>query len=108
MGPWPPLECGHMFGYFIRCPRVYLQEQLLSWEQLDDYNNFYNTYVHMVYIQKLHVRSYSSVLKTIVNPIASVLQIKSTTQFPRIIVKEDAIVVAAHCTYMVGVSEICI
>ena len=42
MTAWPPLEYGHIFTYFIRCPGLYTQEQLLSWKQLEAYNYFQN------------------------------------------------------------------
>ena len=35
---WPPVEFGHIFGYFVSRPGLYTQEQLLAWKQLNAYN----------------------------------------------------------------------
>ena len=100
MAAWPPLEYGHIFGYFIRRPGLYTQEQLLSWKQLDAFNYFQNGYVPTMYIQKL--KNGSSVLKALVNPSQ---RTPDKAHHPWIIVKEDATVVAAHCTCMAGYCE---
>ena len=44
--------CVHQctLAYFIRRPRVYTQEQLLSWKQLDAYKYFQSGYVRTVYL----------------------------------------------------------
>lgn len=34
---WPRTEFGHIFTYFVSQPRIYTQEQLLSWKQMDAY-----------------------------------------------------------------------
>ena len=60
MATWPPLEYDYIFGYFIRRPGVYTQEQLLSWKQLDAYNYFQNGYVRMVYIQRLRIQVHTA------------------------------------------------
>ena len=35
---WPPVEFDHTFCYFIECPGVYTQQELLQWKQLEAYN----------------------------------------------------------------------
>ena len=66
MTAWP--EYSHIFGYFIRRPGVYTQEQLLSWKQLDSYNKFTNGYVRTVMVWDLKNSSLCKVLKAFVNP----------------------------------------
>ena len=68
MTAWPPVEYSHIFGYFIRRPGVYTQEQLLSWKQLDSYNYFTNRYVRTVMVWDLKNSSSCKVLKAFVNP----------------------------------------
>ena len=49
MSLWPRIEYGHVFGYFIKRPGTYSQDQLLSWKQLKAYNFFESGYVKTVY-----------------------------------------------------------
>lgn len=46
---WPKIEYGHIFGYFVKRPGIYTQEQLLSWKQLDAYNYFQAGFVRTVF-----------------------------------------------------------
>ena len=45
---WPKIEYRHIFAYFISRPGTCMQEQLLSWKQLEAYNYFQNGYVRTV------------------------------------------------------------
>ena len=64
---WPCIE-GHIFGYFIKRPGLYTQEQLLSWKQLDAYNYFQSSYVRTVYCRKFDRESQNKcILKALVN-----------------------------------------
>ena len=45
-----PVEYGHIFGYFMKQAGIYMQEQLLSWKQLDAYNYFQSGYVRTVHM----------------------------------------------------------
>ena len=99
MTAWPPVEYGHIFGYFIRRPGVYTQEQLLSWKQLDSYNYFTNGYVRTVMVWDLKNSSSCKVLKAFVNPSQNAPGNRKTAW---VAVKEDGEIVSAHCTCMAG------
>ena len=99
MTAWPPVEYGHIFGYFIRRPGVYTQEQLLSWKQLDSYNYFTNGYVRTVMVWDLKNSSSCKVLKAFVNPSQNAPASGNTAW---VAVKEDGEIVSAHCTCMAG------
>ena len=42
---WPPVECGHIFGYFVECPSVFTKQELLQWKSMEAYNYFKNGFV---------------------------------------------------------------
>ena len=48
MSAWPQIEYGHIFGYFIRRPGVYTQQELLDWKSLQAYNFFQSGFVQTV------------------------------------------------------------
>ena len=63
---WPQIEYGHIFGYFIRRPGVYSQQELLDWKSLQAYNFFQSGFVQTVLIWT--VNSSLGVVTAKVNP----------------------------------------
>ena len=45
MPAWPQVEFGHIFGYFIKRPGVFTQEELLDWQA---YNFFQSGFARTV------------------------------------------------------------
>ena len=50
LSKWPPVEYGHIYGYFIKRPGSYTEEELLAWKSLNAYNLFTSGQVHLVYV----------------------------------------------------------
>ena len=48
MTAWPQIEFGHIFGYFIKRPSVFTQEELLDWKSLQAYNFFQSGFVRTI------------------------------------------------------------
>ena len=97
---WPCVEYGHIFGYFIKRPGVYMQEQLLSWKQLDAYNYFQSGHVRTVYCRKFDRESQKKcVLKALVNPSQ---KSPNNAHHTWIAAKHDDEVISGHCTCMAG------
>ena len=48
MTAWPQVEFGHIFGYFIKRPGVFTQEELLDRKSLQAYNFFQSSFVRTV------------------------------------------------------------
>ena len=100
MTSWPPLEYGHIFGYFITRPGVYTLEQLLSWKQLEGYNYFQSNYVRSVYTRRVgNGGATLYVLKAYVNPSQ---RTPHHAHQAWVVVKSNGYVVTAHCTCMAG------
>ena len=93
---WPPLEYGHIFGYFVTRPDLYTQEQLLAWKQLDAYNYFQSGYVRTVLVSAVgSIR----LLKALVNPSQ---RSPDSAHHCWVAIKKDGTVVSGHCTCMAG------
>ena len=98
MGLWPQVEYGNIFKYFIEKPRVYTQEQLLSWKQLDSYKYFKNGYVRTAYCMTIASKSLC-ILKASVNPSQCTPDRPHSAQ---IIAKQHGDILYAHCTCKAG------
>ena len=97
---WPKVEYGHIFAYFIECPSVYTQQQLLSWKQLESYNYFQNGYVGTISVWQFGQGDAKSCLwKAYANPSQKAPQ---NANQPWIICNPDEKVLTAHCTCMAG------
>ena len=81
MSQWPKIEYGHIFAHFISRPGTYIQEQPLSWKQLEAYNYFENG----------HLRT---VLSIMFGP--------NHAHEEWMIARKDGQKVCAHCTCMAG------
>ena len=96
MSVWPEVEYGHIFGYFIRRPGLYTQDELLAWKQLDAYNYFHSGYVRTILVRKINDLC---ILKAKVNPSQ---RSPESCLHSWIAVKNDGPVISAHCTCMAG------
>lgn len=94
---WPPLEYGHIFGYFIQRPGVYTQQQLLQWKSLDAYNYFRSGHVRTV-----EIWAPSSVLCLLRGKVNPSQNSPDNAHHSWVAVKTDGQVVTAHCTCMAG------
>ena len=100
MTSWPPLEYGHIFGYFISRPGLYTLEQLLSWKQLEGYNYFQSNYVRTVYARRIGSGGTTlCLLKAFVNPSQ---RTPDKAHQAWVVTKSNGHVVTAHCTCMAG------
>ena len=98
MASWPQIEFGHIFGYFIKRPGTYTQEQLLSWKQLDAFNFFQSGYVRTVLSFVFGFAGKSFVLlKAKVNPSQKT---PDGAHEPWLISKTNGEIICAHCTCM--------
>lgn len=99
MTTWPRIEYGHIFGYFVRRPGVYTQEELLSWKQMDAYNFFQAGHVRTVFSYRFGPGKKMVLLKAKVNPSQ---RSPDDTRVAWIICKMDGEIICAHCTCMAG------
>ena len=100
MSLWPRNEYGHIFGYFIKRPGTYTQEQLLSWKQLQAYNFFESGYVRTVFAMAFGQGVAKCVLvKAKVNPSQ---RSPDEAHEAWVIAKLDGSIVSAHCTCKAG------
>ena len=100
MASWPRIEYGHIFGYFIKRPGSYTQEQLLSWKQLDAYHYFKAGYVRTVLSLVFSYKGKRFVmLKAKVNPSQ---RTPDSAHEAWVVSKADGEIVSAHCTCMAG------
>ena len=100
MSLWPRIEYGHIFGYFIKRPGTYTQEQLLSWKQLESYNFFESGYVRTVFAMAFGQGVAKCVLvKAKVN---SSQRSPDEAHEAWVIAKLDGPIVSAHCTCKAG------
>ena len=99
MSAWPQIEYGHIFGYFIRRPGVYSQQELLDWKSLQAYNFFQSGFVQTVLTWT--VNSSLGVVTAKVNP-----SMKSPNMAYElwIAVEPSGSIITAHCKCMAGAS----
>ena len=45
---WPPVECGHIFCYFVERPGTFTRKQLLQWKSMEALNNFQSGHIRGV------------------------------------------------------------
>ena len=97
MTSWPPVEYGHIYGYFIQRPGVYTHQQLLQWKSLEAYNYFKSGHVREVRVWI--ISKAFSVLIARVNPSQNS---PDKAHHTWICVQHDGIVITAHCTCIAG------
>ncbi len=57
---WPPVEFGHIFCYYLECPRVYTRQQLLQWKSLDGYNYFVQLFCTIILFPFPYIQPHNS------------------------------------------------
>ena len=97
MSTWPQIEFDHIFGYFIRRPGVYTQQQLLDWKSLQANNFFQSGFVGTV--STWTVNSSLVIITAKVNP-----SMKSPDKAYAlwIAIEPYGTIITAHCTCMAG------
>ena len=95
MTAWPQIEFDHIFGYFIKRPGVFTQEELLDWKSLQAYNFFQSGFVCILFPLGLLMHRLPAVILAKIN-----LSMKSPDK-PHalwIAVEPHGVIITAHCT----------
>ena len=66
----PPVECGHIFCYFVEQPGSFARKQLLQWKSMEVYNYFQSGHVRDMKMYTV-LATRSCVLMAYVNPTQS-------------------------------------
>ena len=100
MTSWPKIEYGHIFAYFITRPGTYMQQELVSWKQMEAYNYFQSGYVRAVSSMKFGTgKARCVVLKAKINPSQ---RSPDNAHEAWVISRVDGNILCAHCTCMAG------
>ena len=97
---WPDVEFGDIYTYLIDTKGTFTKESLKAYKSLEEYNYFYNGYVHTVYYYS--VSQGICVLKARVNPSQKA---PDKGHSPWIAINSGDLgccITVAHCTCMAG------